>query len=138
MIVTLIIFSLHIATLCGFLKIFFTHSIFLDTGRPERYIDFRHTDPDVDKLTAEYISLYGHLGESVRNDFFKCVNAMSTKIVSAFDTKSIEEIAEVAQKCYNLFNTRVNNSPYYEEVPQETKEDLLNFFEKFGMISLYR
>lgn len=63
---------------------------------------------------------------------------MSTKIVSVFDSKSADEIAEAAQKYYTLFSRRVNESPVYKPVPQETREELVDFYEKFGMVGLYR
>lgn len=52
--------------------------------------------------------------------------------------QSIEEVAEIAQKKYNTFNQRVNNFLVYKEVPADIKEELVEFFEKFAMINLYR
>lgn len=110
----------------------------LDSDRPERTHEFKHTNPDIDKLRAEYISLYGNYGENVHKDFIKCINSISTKILCAVDVQSIEEVAEIAQKNYGLFNHRINNNPVYKDIPTDTKEELLEFFEKFAMTSLYR
>lgn len=86
----------------------------------------------------EYLSLYGNLGDGVRSDFFKCVKGASTKILAEIDNKPIEDIAELAQKYYSLFNSRVHNCAAYEEVAPETKDELVDFFEKFVTVSLYR
>ncbi|RZC42681.1 rab5 GDP/GTP exchange factor [Asbolus verrucosus] len=108
-----------------------------DSGRPERHLDLRQANPDADKLMAEFISLYGIWGEMVRKDFFKCVQSFTTKIYSELDNKPIEDIAEMAQKYYNLYNNRVNSTQTYQEVTTEVREELLDFFEKYVMVSLY-
>lgn len=110
--------------------------MFLDLGRPERF-EIRK-NPDVDKLTVEFISKYGHLGEDVRKDFLKCAYSVPTKILSKLDYKPIEEIAENIQGFYKLYNTRMHNVDVYSQVPNELKDELLDFFERFVMTSLYR
>lgn len=112
--------------------------LLLDSDRPDRTHEFRHTNPDIDKLNVEYISLYGNLGENVHKDFIKYINSISSKILRIVDVQSIEEVAEFAQRSYSLFNQRVNNSLVYKDVPSDVKEELLEFFEKFAMTSLYR
>lgn len=94
-------------------------------------------NPDVDKITVEYLSLYGTLGDGVKQDFFKCVKGASAKILYEIDYKPIEEIAELAQRYYSLFNTRVHSISSYQDVAPETKDELVDFFEKFVTISLY-
>lgn len=89
-------------------------------------------------MSVEYLSLYGSLGDGVRNDFLKCVKGASARILSEIDSKPIEEIGELAKKFYSLFNTRVHNCSAYNEVPPETKDELVDFFEKFVTVSLYR
>lgn len=59
-------------------------------------------------------------------------------MLSEIDNKPIEDIAELAQKYYSVFNNRVHSSPAYEEVAPETKDELVDFFEKFVTVSLYR
>ncbi|XP_044271052.1 rab5 GDP/GTP exchange factor isoform X1 [Tribolium madens] len=108
-----------------------------DSGRPERHLDLRQANPDADKLTAEFISLYGVWGEQVRRDFFKCVHSFTTKIYSELENKPIEDIAEMAQKYYNLYSNRVNNTETYQEVTTDVRDELLDFFEKYVMVSLY-
>lgn len=89
-------------------------------------------------MSVKYLSLYGSLGDGVRNDFLKCVKGTTTKILAEIDNKQIEEIAEFAQRYYSRFNTRVHNYPAYEEVPPEIKDELVDFFEEFVTVSLYR
>lgn len=86
---------------------------------------------------AEFISLYGIWGDAVRKDFFKCIQSFTVKIYSELETKPIEDIAEIAQKYYNLYNNRLNSNPTYSEVTTEVREELLDFFEKYVMVSLY-
>ncbi|XP_072398892.1 rab5 GDP/GTP exchange factor isoform X3 [Diabrotica undecimpunctata] len=107
-------------------------------GRPEKYIDImRQTNPDANKLMVEFISMYSQWGESVRKDFFKFSQVFSNKIVNELDVKPIEELAEVAQNHYNLYHTRLNSNAIYQDVPSEIREKLVEFFEKYSMISLY-
>jgi hypothetical protein len=98
----------------------------------------RQANPDADKLMAEFISLYGVWGELVRRDFFKCVQSFTTKIYSELENKPIEDIAEMAQKYYNLYSNRVNSTQTYQEVTTDVRDELLDFFEKYVMVSLYR
>lgn len=87
---------------------------------------------------AEFISLYGVWGDALRKDFFKCVQSLTLKIYNECDTKPIEDIAEMAQKYYNLYKNRVNSYQIYEEVTSEVREELLDFFERYAMVSMYR
>lgn len=112
--------------------------MFSDSGKPEKYIDMRQANPDADKLMAEFISSFGEWGEIVRKDFFKCVQSFTTKVLSELDTKPIEDLAELAQNCYNLYNDRLNNNVVYQGVTSEVRDELLDFFEKHSMVSLYR
>lgn len=98
----------------------------------------RQANPDADKLMAEFISSFGEWGEIVRKDFFKCVQSFTTKILSELDVKPIEDLAELAQNCYNLYNDRLNNNVVYQGVTSEVRDELLDFFEKYSMVSLYR
>lgn len=92
----------------------------------------------MEKLTAEYITKYGVWGEHVRKDFLKCVNSVYTKILIDIDNKPIEDIAELIQKYYNMFSDRLNRNSVYEEVNHDIRDQMLDFFEKFVMIGLYR
>lgn len=89
-------------------------------------------------MSVEYLSLYGTLGDGVKSDFSRCVKAAYTKILAEINNKPIEDIGELAQKYYSLFNDRIHNNAAYEEVPTETKDELVDFFEKFVTVSLYR
>ncbi|XP_018573285.1 rab5 GDP/GTP exchange factor isoform X1 [Anoplophora glabripennis] len=119
------------------LPVFRKSSSAKDSGRPEKYIDMRQANPDADKLMAEFISSFGEWGEIVRKDFFKCVQSFTTKILSELEAKPIEDLAELAQNCYNLYNDRVNNNVVYQGVTSEVRDELLDFFEKYSMVSLY-
>ncbi|XP_068897221.1 rab5 GDP/GTP exchange factor isoform X2 [Tenebrio molitor] len=119
------------------LPVFRKTSSVKDSGRPERHLDLRQANPDADKLMAEFISLYGVWGELVRRDFFKCVQSFTTKIYSELENKPIEDIAEMAQKYYNLYSNRVNSTQTYQEVTTDVRDELLDFFEKYVMVSLY-
>ncbi|XP_074028015.1 rabaptin-5-associated exchange factor for Rab5 isoform X2 [Leptinotarsa decemlineata] len=120
------------------LPVFRKSSSAKDSSRPERYIDImRHANPDADKLMVEFITTYGEWGELVRKDFFRCAQAFTTKILSELDSKSIEDLAEIVQNFYNVFNTRMNSYAVYENVPDEVREKLLEFYEKYCMIGLY-
>lgn len=79
--------------------------------------------------------VYG--GELVRKDFFKCAQSFTTKMYSELENKPIEDIAEMAQKYYNLYSHRVNSTQTYQEVTTEVRDELLDFFEKFVMVTLY-
>ncbi|XP_028127922.1 rab5 GDP/GTP exchange factor isoform X1 [Diabrotica virgifera virgifera] len=120
------------------LPVFRKSSNVKDAGRPEKYIDImRQTNPDANKLMVEFISMYSQWGELVRKDFFKFSQVFSNKIVNELDVKPIEELAEIAQNHYNLYHNRVNSNVIYQDVPSEVREKLVEFFEKYSMISLY-
>lgn len=110
----------------------------LDAGRPEKHFDIRQANPDADKLMAEFISNYGEFGEHVRRDFFKCIQSMTAKIWSELDNKPVEELAEMAQNYYNLYNSRLSSYPVYQAVPCDVRDQLLDFYERYSMVSLYR
>ncbi|KAJ8968175.1 hypothetical protein NQ314_002434 [Rhamnusium bicolor] len=120
------------------LPVFRKSSSAKESGKPEKYIDMRQANPDADKLLAEFISSYGEWGEFVRKDFFKCVQSFTTKILSELDAKPVEDLAEIAQNYYNLYNNRVNSNPVYQAVTSEVRDELLDFFERYCMVSLYR
>lgn len=60
------------------------------------------------------------------------------KVISELYNKPIDEIAELAQKYYNLFHSRLNSYDIYKKVDHEVKDQLIDFFEKYVMTSLYR
>ncbi|XP_022918270.1 rab5 GDP/GTP exchange factor [Onthophagus taurus] len=112
-----------------------------DYGRPEsrhHHHESRHVNPDTEKLELEFISAYGHLGQDVRDDFFRCVRNCNTKIRDQLNVRDIEEIAEISQKYYNLFSERINHHVKYEKVEQDVRDKLVDFFEKFTMTALNR
>lgn len=108
-----------------------------DSHRGDRHHDFHHANPEIQKLTAEFISKYGIYGEYVPKDFTKCVTATCTKVLTLIDNKPVEEIAELIQKYYNVFLNRLNTHGMYEEINSEVKDQMLDMFEKFVMIELY-
>ncbi|KAK5644706.1 hypothetical protein RI129_006006 [Pyrocoelia pectoralis] len=107
-----------------------------DTPR-DRHHEFHHANPEIEKLTAEFISKYGIWGEHVRKDFTKCVTAAYTKIMAVINSKPIEEIAELVQQYYNMFLNRLNTYHVYKEINGEVRDQILDFFEKFVMVELY-
>ncbi|KRT78427.1 hypothetical protein AMK59_7448 [Oryctes borbonicus] len=108
-----------------------------DVGRPERHHEPRHTNPEMEKLELEYMSTYIHLGRHVRDDFFKFVKFFNVNIRNEMNSRPIEEVAVVAQKYYNFFANRINSHEIYSKMEQETKDHLIDFFEKFSMTTLY-
>lgn len=96
-----------------------------------------HHNPDVVKLNVEYIHNFGSLGDVVRQDFMKCATTFCTKVTKEVYSKPFEEIAELAQKYYNLFSYRINSHDIYGAVDQDSKEQLVDFFEKYVMTTLY-
>lgn len=108
-----------------------------ESGRPEKYANVRQTNPDADKLMTEFLSKYGYLGDGVRHDFIRCIQSFISKILHEMDYKPIEELAEISQKYYNSYNARVNSFSAYQELSPEVKSELEDFFEKYGMVSLY-
>lgn len=108
-----------------------------ESGRPERHIDRRHTNPDADKLNAELISSYGKLGEAVRKDFLMCAQAFTSKILNELDMKPIEDLAEMAQNYYKSYMLRLCNIEVYQEISTEERDGLLEFFERYCMVNLY-
>ncbi|KAJ8917837.1 hypothetical protein NQ315_010749 [Exocentrus adspersus] len=119
------------------LPVFRKSSSAKDSGRPEKYYDMRQANPDANKLMTEFISSFGKWGETVRKDFSKCVQSFTTKILSELDAKPIEDLAELAQNCYNLYNDRLKNNAVYQAVTSEVRDELLDFFEKYSMVGLY-
>ncbi|CAG9859339.1 unnamed protein product [Phyllotreta striolata] len=109
-----------------------------DVGRPENLVDImRQANPEANKLMAEFIAQYSQYGEGIRKDFLKCSQAFSNKIVKELDVKPMEDLAEIAQNYYNQYQNRVNSNPTYQNVPNDVKDRLVEFFENFTMISLY-
>ncbi|XP_031349677.1 rab5 GDP/GTP exchange factor-like isoform X3 [Photinus pyralis] len=102
-----------------------------------RHHEFHHANPEIEKLTAEFISKYGVCGEHVRKDFTKCVTTAYTKTRALLDSKPIEEVAELAQQYYNMYLTRLNTNSVYKEINGEIRCQILDFFEKFVMVELY-
>lgn len=107
-----------------------------DIGRPEKF-DIRQSNPEADKLAAEFISHYGKWGEHVRKDFFSVVQHFIRKVVVEIDVKPIEEVAEIVQKYYNVYKNRLSNSSVYDQVPSDVQEELLDFCERYLMVNLY-
>ncbi|CAG9821976.1 unnamed protein product [Phaedon cochleariae] len=121
------------------LPVFRKSSNVKDSGRPERYADImRQSTPDTDKLLVEFISTYGEWGELVRKDLLKCAQSIVTEIFCGLDTKPIEDLAEIAQNYYNKYDNRLLTNTVYQVVPSDVKDQLLDFFEKYSMMSLYR
>ncbi|CAG9759671.1 unnamed protein product [Ceutorhynchus assimilis] len=108
-----------------------------DVGKPEKHVNVRQTNPDADKLMAEFLSKYGHLGDDVRKDFLKCIQLFTTKLLNEMETKPIDELAEMAQKYYNLYNSRINSYSIYTELDGDVRIELEDFFEKYSMVNLY-
>lgn len=58
-------------------------------------------------------------------------------MMAEINVRPIDELAEIAQKYYNVYSIRVNSHEQYHNVPTEARDELLDFFEKNCMISLY-
>lgn len=116
----------------------FIYIIIPDSGKQDRHHELRHSNPEAKKLMAEYIATYGQWGEIVSRDFFKCTNAVFTKTFHEIDNKPIEDIAEIIQKYYNMFSSRLHDFQAYDKIDHDIKDQMLDFFEKFIMVSSYR
>ncbi|XP_030749753.1 rab5 GDP/GTP exchange factor isoform X2 [Sitophilus oryzae] len=119
------------------LPVFRKTSSIKESGKPEKYVNTRQNNPDANKLMTQFLSKYGYLDDNVRKDFEKCAQAFITKMLSEVDLKPVDELAEMAQKYYNLYNTRINSYPVYQDLNAEVRTDLEDYFEKYAMISLY-
>ncbi|XP_019754627.1 rab5 GDP/GTP exchange factor isoform X1 [Dendroctonus ponderosae] len=108
-----------------------------ESGKPDKYANVRQTNPDADKLMAEFLGQYGFLGDDIRKDFIKCIQVFTSKLLNEMESKPIDELAEMAQKYYNWYNGRINSHAVYAEVDPEVKTDLEGLFEKHSMVTLY-
>lgn len=104
--------------------------LFIEIGRPGRIHESRQ-NPDAEKLILEYKLYYSNLGENVQNDFSQLATKCCIRIADGIYCKHIDEISEMVQKVYTLYSTKLNDAPIYNNVPQETKEQLMDFFEKY-------
>ncbi|KAL3268512.1 hypothetical protein HHI36_007623 [Cryptolaemus montrouzieri] len=121
-----------------FLPLFRKPSNLKDADRPHRITDLKHSNPDADKLLAEFIMNFSQNGDTLRHEFFKYVQVFVKIIQKDIDmNKPIEDVTENAQKYYNHFNSRLNNAPVFKDLPSEVKDQLLDFFEKYVMTMLY-
>ncbi|KAL1491371.1 hypothetical protein ABEB36_011978 [Hypothenemus hampei] len=119
------------------LTVFRKSSSAADYVKPEKHINRRQVNPDADKLMTEFLCKYGHFEDNLRKDFLKCVHHFTNQLCREINVKPIDELAETAQKFYNLYNSRVNSNPLYQNLTPEVKADLEDFFEKHVMITLY-
>lgn len=87
-------------------------------------------NPDSEKLLLEYRMEYSKLGQLVQTDFFQLTSKLCRKISESLYSRHIEEIAEIVQTSYNMYSNRLNKYPM-DDVPQEMKEQLMDFFEKY-------
>ncbi|KAF5307686.1 hypothetical protein FQR65_LT06741 [Abscondita terminalis] len=115
----------------------FRKSSVKDAHRSDRHHDFPHANPEIDKLTAEFISKYGVWGEYVPKDFIKCFTTTCNKVTNLLYNTPIEEIAEFIQKYYSVFFNRLNTHSIYKEINPEIKDQMLDVFEKFVMVEMY-
>ncbi|XP_017779168.1 PREDICTED: rab5 GDP/GTP exchange factor [Nicrophorus vespilloides] len=107
-----------------------------DSFRSERQPEAIH-NPEADRLTVEYLKTYV-LPEQVNKDFFKKISYLYSMIVTEMDNnKPIEEVAELAQKYYINYSTRLNGHPLYADIDPNVRAEMLEFFEKFVMSSAY-
>lgn len=66
----------------------------------------------------------------VQTDFFQLASKLCRKISEGLYSGHIEEIAEIVQTSYNKYSNRLNDY-HTDDVPQEMKEQLMDFFEKY-------
>lgn len=109
------------------------------SGTSEKYQEPEYRTAETEKLYAEYNQNFSQWGRTMSSDFFKnvqiFVNAIKTEVEI---NKSIEEVAETVQKYYKRINNKLNNSAIYEDVPSQVKEQLLDYFERYVMVFLYK
>ncbi|XP_076250855.1 rabaptin-5-associated exchange factor for Rab5 isoform X1 [Rhynchophorus ferrugineus] len=109
-----------------------------DIGKPEKYAGLRqNNDPDADKLKTEFLSKYKYLGDEIRRDFLRFSDSFIRQILEDTNVKPVDELAEIAQKRYNVYNTRINSYHLYQQVSAEVRAELEDFLEKYTMTALY-
>ncbi|KAK9877335.1 hypothetical protein WA026_017730 [Henosepilachna vigintioctopunctata] len=121
-----------------FLPLFRKPSNLKELEKPHRNSDLKHSNPDADKLMAEFMLTFGQLSESLRHDFFKYIQVFIKRIQTDINmNKPIEDVTEVAQKYYNTFNNGLNTSSTFKDLPSDVRDQLLDFFEKYVMTILF-
>ncbi|XP_054257998.1 rab5 GDP/GTP exchange factor-like isoform X2 [Macrosteles quadrilineatus] len=95
---------------------------------------------EVERLRQEHAELLSLVGKAVEHDVHKCVTSLYSKLSSEAEDLSIpiDDISERTQNFYQVFAKRMDAHLVYQNVNQETKEQLLDYLEKYAMTCLYR
>lgn len=67
-----------------------------------------------------------------------CAQAFTSKILNELEMKPIEDLAEMSQNYYKSYMLRLCNIEVYQYISTEERDGLLEFFERYCMVSLYR
>lgn len=96
----------------------------------------QQSNPDLEKLDKEFRSTFAkNLTPIAERDVHKYLQALYKGVIKAPDISQAEEFV---QNCYQLFEKQIHESSYYKMLTQETKESLLDFFEKYATTYLYK
>lgn len=67
-----------------------------------------------------------------------CAQAFTSKILNELDLKPIEDLAEMTQNYYKSYLMRLCSIEVYQDVSPDERDGLLEFFERYCMVRLYR
>uniref|UniRef100_A0A6M2DH06 Putative vacuolar assembly/sorting protein vps9 n=1 Tax=Xenopsylla cheopis TaxID=163159 RepID=A0A6M2DH06_XENCH len=96
----------------------------------------QQSNPDLEKLDKEFRSTFArNLTPIAERDVHKYLQALYKGVIKAPDISQAEEFV---QNCYQLFEKQIHESSHYKMLTQETKENLLDFFEKYATTYLYK
>ncbi|XP_044732935.1 rab5 GDP/GTP exchange factor isoform X2 [Chrysoperla carnea] len=119
-------------------SVFQKSSISKESGRSDIHLELHQPNPDLEKLKIEYLSGFSSLSREVHSDIRQCIKVFTNRMINSLESRSIDELSEIAQNFYSNFGKRLDNSPIYQDVTNEMREQLLDFFEKYSITSLYR
>lgn len=109
-----------------------------ESGRPDLHQELKKLSPEFDKVRKEYKEQFETLEHDVEKDVCCLVENFCNMICKYLEVKTIDELGEYAQSCYKKFLRRMEDKSCYINVNPETREQLLDFFEKATMTCLYR
>ncbi|XP_049776656.1 rab5 GDP/GTP exchange factor [Schistocerca cancellata] len=111
-----------------------------DAGRTELLHETHVRTPELEKLQQEHQALFEAVGQRADQDVHKYVHSVIKAVSKSAEqiTASDADVSEVVQNFYQNFAKRMDASASYIGLTQEDKEMLLDYFEKYLMIAVYR
>ncbi|XP_046680458.1 rab5 GDP/GTP exchange factor-like isoform X1 [Homalodisca vitripennis] len=110
------------------------------SGSEEGQALYGPATPEVDRLRQEHSELFTQVGKAVEADVHKCIHSLYARLSREAEDMSVpvDDLSEHTQNFYQVFTKRMDASTVYQNVNQETKEQLLDYLEKYAMTCLYR